>query len=66
MKARDREYVENRLLAPAPDLLDAIERLRETGHGAEAQRLADALADLTDVCRAVRNELGLGILRGAW
>lgn len=39
MKSRDQEYIENRLVAPAMDLAEAIGRLKQVGetyHAASA------------------------------
>ena len=57
MNARDHEYIENRLLAPAVDILDVIERLVKNGKHKEAKRLRHAVADLADICRSVRQDL---------
>jgi hypothetical protein len=57
MTSRDLEYIENRLAAPATELLEAIERLGKVGEGAAAARLMDALAQLTDTCREERRML---------
>ena len=55
MRQRDFDYIETRLLAPAPDLLDAVARLRETGQSEFAEEIMHALQDLTDECRRIRN-----------
>jgi hypothetical protein len=57
IRARDREYIENRLLAPAVELSDAVGRLRQAGENAAADRLTAAMATLIDECRAVRADL---------
>jgi hypothetical protein len=57
MTGRDLEYIENRLLAPATELLEAVERLQQVGESAMAQRLMAGLADLTDLCREERRML---------
>jgi hypothetical protein len=57
MNLRDQEYIENRLLAPATDLSDAIERLRRIGRDDLADRLSESMRRLIDECRAVRREL---------
>lgn len=57
MTSRDLEYIENRLLAPASELLEAIERLGQVGENATAARLMDGLAQLTDLCREERRML---------
>jgi hypothetical protein len=57
MTSRDQEYIENRLLAPAPELGDAIARLRQNGEASSAEVLSIALANLTDICRTVRYQL---------
>lgn len=57
LNRRDHEFIENRLLAPAPELMDATERLRSRGHRDLADRVARALRDMTDECRAVRQVL---------
>jgi len=51
MKSRDLEYIQNRLAAPAVELLDAIERLRRVGEPAVADRLMEGAQRLTDLCR---------------
>jgi hypothetical protein len=57
MRTRDYDYIEARLLVPANELSDAIERLKMVGESKFAARLVDALADLMDVCRDVRRDL---------
>lgn len=57
LNRRDVEFIENRLLAPAPELHDAIERLRSRGHRELGDRVAAALQNMTDECRAVRRVL---------
>jgi hypothetical protein len=57
MNNRDREYIESRLLSPATEVGEAIERLRREGHNAEADVLLNAVADLVDQCRYVRYKL---------
>lgn len=60
LRSRDLEYIENRLLSPCTEALDGIERLRNVGRPDEANRVAAAAAEFTDVCRDVRR----GILNG--
>jgi len=62
MNMRDFEYIENRLMAPGVDAMDAAERLEATGYPDLAKLVVDAVADLTTKCREVRVEL---IRRGA-
>jgi len=57
LPARDFDFVEARLLAPASDAMDAIERLQDCGATAQATRLLDALARFTDECREIRRTL---------
>ena len=60
MKARDRDYIEDRLLAPAVPLTEAIERLYETGDedaSDAAAQLGQISAELHDACREVRHKL---------
>lgn len=57
MNSRDREYLENRLLAPAIEGGAAVVRLRALGLDAEADRVSRAIATLVDECRAVRRDL---------
>lgn len=60
MKSRDRDYIEDRLLAPAIPLNEAIERLFETGEAKAAEaatQLSNAAATLTDECREARKQL---------
>jgi hypothetical protein len=57
MTGRDLEYIENRLMAPASELLEAIERLRQVGEGQMAAELMEGLATLTDLCREQRMQL---------
>jgi hypothetical protein len=54
---RDAWYIEDRLLAPATEVLSAVTRLKEVGEPEAAARVMAAVADLTDVCREVRQEL---------
>ena len=54
MNNRDREYVENRLTAPASELLEALEEAEEES---AAETLMIALTNLTDICRTVRYQL---------
>jgi hypothetical protein len=53
---RDIEYIENRLLAPAIECTEAIERLREIGESEIAARLMSELAEFTEKCRAARRD----------
>jgi len=57
MKSRDRDYIEDRLLAPAVPLNEAIERLFEAGEPVAASELSLAATILNDVCRDVRFKL---------
>lgn len=57
MNSRDLEYIESRLLAPASDLLDAVERLGRVGEEAAADRLMEGVKRLTDLCREERRML---------
>jgi len=57
MNGRDLDYIETRLLAPATELSDGIERLRKIGESEVADRLIEALKALTDVCRTERRLL---------
>jgi hypothetical protein len=63
MTGRDLEYIEARLLAPASDLLDVIERLRKVDEGGAASRLMTGLIRLTDLCREERRMLVEAALR---
>jgi hypothetical protein len=58
--SRDFEYIENRLVSPAPEVVEAIERLRKLGQVEEARDLMTALKTFTDECRRVRYLVGLG------
>lgn len=57
MNNRDREYIENRLMAPAAGLGEAMERLRDLGRHDEYDKLMAANRDLHDACRSVRRYL---------
>lgn len=54
---RDFDYIESRLLAPAPDLLDAVAKMRHLGLDHDANVVMAALKELAFVCRNVRMTL---------
>lgn len=56
MRARDRDYIETRLLAPCTDALDAVERLRQAGEPDMAEDLMVAIRAFTDECRKIRRQ----------
>lgn len=56
MKARDYDYIENRLLS-GTDATEAIPRLREVGEADLAERLTQAVQTFTDECRGIRRLL---------
>lgn len=56
MNARDTDYVESRLLAPAQGGLDAQVRLRRIGEEELANELAEATKAYYDACRRIRFE----------
>ena len=53
-RQRDFDYVESRLLVPAPGISEAVERLREMGYIEEADLLQERHKIFIDDCRAVR------------
>jgi hypothetical protein len=55
--ARDLDYIETRLLAPATNASDAIERLRHIGQTELADEVMTGLQAFTDVCRKARTDL---------
>lgn len=57
MKARDREYIDNRLYDPAGPALEAHGRLKQTGHHDLASQLMRGIQDLIESSRAIRAEL---------
>lgn len=62
MLARDRDYIEARLLAPAPAALEAHERLQKLAHdnplaGVLARRLMEATQVYVDACREIRKDV---------
>ena len=57
MTSRARIYIEDRLIAPAGGATEALNRLREEGEDAAADKLLAALHRFNDECRAIR--LGL-------
>lgn len=54
--ARDREYIESRLLAPSVDASEAAARLRQIGRVDLADRLIEAQKRFIDECRTIRHE----------
>lgn len=57
ISSRDQEYIENRLLAPAPALAEAVGRLRQVGRTDVADFLLEANKMLMDSVRAARSVL---------
>ena len=57
MNARDLEYIQNRLVAPAGPASEAYDRLQEAGEDALAGALMAAMQEFTDACRTVRYAL---------
>lgn len=54
LSARDRDYIEARLIAPCTEALDAHERLVKAGEVEAARKLMEAIKVFTDECRSVR------------
>lgn len=54
MGTRDLDWIDARLLSPAPNAVDAINRLRERGFAEEADRLFNAVKAFMAECRQVR------------
>lgn len=57
MRARDYDYIEERLLIAGSDAAEAVPRLRDTGHPDLAQRLTEAIKALRYETRAIRYAL---------
>lgn len=57
MNRRDREYLINRLTYPAPELIEAIERLSKLGYDAESKQLREAYTEMMATVRTVRQQL---------
>lgn len=60
MGLRDRDYVENRLVAPCIKALEAHGRLTQAGEHEAARELMEAMQAFTDRCREIRHELLFG------
>lgn len=57
MNNRDLEYIENRLIVPAGQAVEAIGRLRQVGYDLQADKLMEATKAFIDVCREIRKEV---------
>lgn len=56
MKPQDREYIEERLLAPVLPLAEAVERLFEVKEDETAERLYEAANTVDEVRQQIREE----------
>lgn len=57
MKQRDYDYIEKRLLAPATEAMEALERLALNGEDFLANQLRFQLSRFIDGCRDIRVQL---------